>query len=527
MPVPFPFNFKNPNYSEVFEYRRERLQRIRENTHIIPSACKFYKENPAQFIIDWGCTSDPRNPERKLPTIIPFILFEKQEEWVHWFVERWKNREPGITEKSREMGLSWLTVALASTMCLFNDGISAGFGSRKEEYVDKIGDPKSLFYKARQFLTLLPKEFTNGWDSRKNSSHMKIEIPFTQSVMTGEAGDNIGRGNRSSFYFVDESAWLPRPELVEASLAETTNCRQDISTPRGTNNPFARKRFAGNIKVFTFHWRDDPRKDDEWYQKKCKDIDDPVVIAQEIDLDYKASMEGLVIPSSWVIAAIDSHVKLNVIVSGEKLGALDVADEGKDLNAFCGRHGILIEYLSSWSGKGSDIYATVEKSLQICTREGYHKMYYDADGIGAGVKGDAKRIMQAEKLKIRVNAFRGSGAVVSPMKEAIEGRKNQDFFGNFKAQSWWLLRKRFQATYRAVNEGNDFNKDDIISISSACVDHKRLINELSQPTFSQNNVGKIIIDKMPEGARSPNLADAVMMAFSPIRNLGDWSNVSV
>ena len=39
--------------------------------------------------------------------------------------------------------------------------------------------------------------------------------------------------------------------------------------------------------------------------------------------------------------------------------------------------------------------------------------------------------------------------------------------------------------------------------------------ELSQPTFRPNAVGKIVIDKAPEGSRSPNLADAVMMRFAP------------
>ncbi len=38
--------------------------------------------------------------------------------------------------------------------------------------------------------------------------------------------------------------------------------------------------------------------------------------------------------------------------------------------------------------------------------------------------------------------------------------------------------------------------------------------ELSQPTYSIGNTGKIVIDKAPEGTRSPNLADAVMIAAS-------------
>ena len=39
--------------------------------------------------------------------------------------------------------------------------------------------------------------------------------------------------------------------------------------------------------------------------------------------------------------------------------------------------------------------------------------------------------------------------------------------------------------------------------------------ELSQPTYSQNSNGKIVVDKMPDGCRSPNLADSVMIVYAP------------
>lgn len=146
MPLPFPFDFKHPDYQMVFEWRMERLQRIRQNPEILPALKQFYRTNPAQFIIDWGMTTDPRNIDYGLPVTIPFLLFPKQEEWIHWIMERWSNRENGITEKSREMGLSWTAIGLACSLCLFNKEMVIGFGSRKEEYVDSTGDPKALFW---------------------------------------------------------------------------------------------------------------------------------------------------------------------------------------------------------------------------------------------------------------------------------------------------------------------------------------------------------------------------------------------
>lgn len=522
MPLHFDFDFKNPDYLKVFDWRVNFLNKIRADPSCLPALKSYYKENIAQFIIDWGCTADPRNAEIGAPVVIPFVLFQKQEEWVNWFFERWKKRENGVTEKSREMGMSWLTVATASTICLFYDGIVGGFGSRKESSVDQKGDPSSLFYKIRQFVSLVPVEFRPGWDERKHAPFMRVQFPHTDSVLTGEAGDGIGRGGRTSFYFVDEAAWLQRPHLTEASLSQTTNCRQDISTPVGMANPFARKRFNGKTPVFTFHWRDDPRKDDDWYKKTCDKIGDPVIIAQEIDIDYSASVQGILIPSAWVQSAIDAHIKLNIEPTGVKRTGLDIADDGKDLNAICARHGIVMTHLESWSGKGSDIYQTVHKAMLVCDMIGYDSVDYDADGLGAGARGDARVIndkrQEDKQKKIEFSPFRGSGAIVRPEHQMIEGRKNKDFFANAKAQAWWALRQRFLITHRAISEGLIFNPDDIISIPRNLPEREKLIIELSQPTFSQNNAGKILVDKNPDNTSSPNLADAVMICFAPEKN---------
>nr|EGO0140599.1 TerL protein [Salmonella enterica] len=130
---------------------------------------------------------------------------------------------------------------------------------------------------------------------------------------------------------------------------------------------------------------------------------------------------------------------------------------------------------------------------------------------------------------ILATPFRGSGAVFDPDDEAVRGdngqaaRLNKDFFANVKAQSWWYLRKLFRNTYRAVVEGMAYNPDEIISISSTMESKDKLIIELSQPTYSINGVGKIVVDKQPDGTRSPNLADSVMISYAPMNSaLNIW-----
>jgi hypothetical protein len=531
MPIPFPFDFKNPDYTAVYEWRMERLQRIRANPGALPALRQFYRDNPAQFIIDWGMTTDPRNIDYGLPVTIPFLLFPKQEEWVQWIMERGERMENGITEKSREMGLSWTSIGLACTLCLFNKEMVIGFGSRKEEYVDSIGNPKALFWKARKFIEMLPVDFRGSWAEKKHAAYMRVEFPDTGSVITGEAGDNIGRGDRTSKYFVDESAFLLHPMLVDAALSQTTRCRIDLSSVNGMSNPFAQKRHSGKIPVFTFHWRSDPRKDQAWYDKEVAKIDNPVIVAQELDLNYQASAEGVLIPSEWVQAAIDAHVVLGIEPTGKRMGALDIADEGRDKNAFASRHGFLLEDVEEWSGTGSDIFSTVQKAFTFCDERNLEDFRFDEDGLGAGARGDSRVINEQRQpqrqRQIFVTPFRGSGAVFDPDDEAVRGdngqagRLNKDFFANAKAQSWWALRTRFQKTYRAVVEKMPYNPDDIISISSAMKNKDKLIMELSQPTFSINGVGKIVVDKQPDGTKSPNLGDATMIAYAPMDNTMD------
>jgi len=524
------FDFLAPDYAAVYQRRLRILAKLRADPKLIHVMRAHYKINPWQFVEDWGMTYDPRNIERGLPATIPFIPFPRQIELMRWIYDHWRNGRDGVVPKSRDTGASWVAIAMSCTLCLFYEGMAIGFGSRKEEYVDRLDSPKSLFYKARVFLANLPVEFRGGWDRDKHGAFMRLTFPQAGSVITGEAGDNIGRGDRTAIYFVDESAHLERPQRAEESLSATTNCRIDMSSVKGPTTPFSVKRRSWPAEdVFVFHWRDDPRKTEAWYEN-LKLTRDPQVIAQEYDIDENASVTGVVIPSEWIQAAINAHAKLGIVPTGKRTGGLDVADEGADLNAFAGRHGVLLDFVDAWSGKGGDIYGTVERAFEICITSDYESFAYDGDGLGAGVKGDARTLnekLAAKKHReIEVRKFQGSAAVVDPdgkipqfdgdESRDKDERTNKDYFANAKAQAWWALRLRFLRTYRAVVLGHPVaDPDAIISISPTLPQLSKLTLELSQPTYSENGAGKLLIDKQPEGAKSPNLADAVMIAFAP------------
>ncbi len=524
-----PFDWKHPDYTAVFSQRARMLAYMQDNPDKVPGIHKYYTDHPAEFISAWGMTYDPRNPEVGLPSRIPFILFPRQVEWVEWFLERWTQRENGIVPKSRELGMSWLAIATVCTLCLFREGLTFGFGSQVRADVDNSANPDSLFWKARFFLESLPREFTGGWNREDNSIDMQLRFPLTNSIITGDCGDNIGRGGRTSATIIDEAAHLERPDMVEASLMATTNCRIDISSVKGVGNPFAQKMLAGNVPMFLFNWRSDPRKDDAWYAKMCTKFD-AITIAQEVDIDLTASREGIIIPAIWARAAVDAHKKLGIEPSGARHGSLDVADQGKDLCAFAGAHGQVVEYVETWKGLGSDIFGTVQKAFHICDTRNYESFVFDGDGLGAGVRGDARVINEGrgEDHGIMVTPFIGSSSPTSGRD--VPGRRNKDFFANRKAQAWWGLRVRFEKTYKWVVNGTPCDPDEIISLSSGIPKLQELLMELSQPTFKTTATGKMLVDKAPDGAKSPNCFVAGTLVATPrgliaIENLGVGDSV--
>src|SRR5258708_11476219 len=95
---------------------------------------------------------------------------------------------------------------------------------------------------------------------------------------------------------------------------------------------------------------------------------------------------------------------------------------------------------------------------------------------------------------------------------------NKDFYQNLKAQAWWQLRRRFEKTHRCVSDltgQTRYDQDELISLPSALPLLRTLQKELSQPTASKGTRMRLVIDEQPEGTRSPNLADAVVMCYWP------------
>jgi phage terminase large subunit len=518
-----------PMLEEALEYvsyppeerERERCMKwMRKDPRRVALLRHFYRHSPegiADFIHDWGITIDPRAVAEGRPALVPFKLWPKQRKLVNWILERFRTGTPGVVVKGRDVGASWIGMAVLCVMGVFENRFAGGIASATEVKLDRSGDPDTLMFKATEFVRYLPEEFRAGFDDKKHAHYLRMSFPDTQSTLTGEAGDNTGRGGRKSIYIVDESAFFEHPQLIDASLAATTNCRIDISTPHGINAFFER---ANNpaIARFDIDWRDDPRKDQAWYDKKKTEMDS-VVFAQEIDANFFASAEGVLIPPQWVAASLGLLEFLKMEPTGSRVAALDVSDVGKDECALVGRHGQSVALATKWTGQGSDTTATTVKAFGICDQNEFGELVYDATGVGSGVRG-AARVLNEKRVEegtdtIIVSEFVAGATPIFPERKVPgTNRKAKDLFLNRSAQAAWHLRLRFQEAFKARN-GQPFDPELIISIDPKLPELSRLTAQLSQPQVKETATGKIQLEKTPKGARSPNLFDALSYVFAP------------
>lgn len=532
-----------PDYSKEYDRRLKIQTYFQNNPEEWENSKSMYADHPHLWIRDFGMTYDPRistkpDPEtgEKRSKTMPFILFPMQVDFIKCLHECVTEGEGLLVEKSRDMGASWLGCHYSIHQWYFTDGFSAGWGSRKQDLVDQIGVMDSIFEKMRFILRQLPAfHLPKDFNIDTHATFLKIRNPENGSEITGEAGDNIGRGGRKSVYFKDESAHYDRQEKIEAALGDNTDVQVDISSVNGTNNVFYRRRKAGVVwepdkkiesgvtRVFIMDWRGHPAKTEEWYKRRRDKAEREGLLVnfyQEVDRDYASSVEGIIIKPEWVKAAIDAHKKLGIEVSGSRIAALDVADEGLDSNAIACRQGIVLTHVQAW--REGDTTETTQKAALGALQRGITEIYYDCIGVGAGVKGESNRLQREKKLpaSLRFKPWNAGAAPLDKDKNIMPGDKdtpkNGDYFQNISAQAMWRLSRRFWKTYQAVTKGIEYPHDELISISSNISSLEDLVNELSQPTQGLSGSGKMIINKKPDGTPSPNLCDAVKMCYNPI-----------
>lgn len=280
------------------------------------------RRDPAFFISKYLMTFDPR------PTAIvhdlDFELYSFQVDYVHELVAAIRYGDDRLIEKSRDMGISWVTLGVFLWLWLFDEGFQALLGSRKEDFVDGPS-MDALFPKLRYMIRHIkdPLLLPVGFEMKKHSPYLTLVNPENGNAITGEsANSEFGRAGRYTVALLDEGAFWPNLQASWTALGESTLSRILITTPPDKPSYAKAIRFGGLTKVLTFHWSVHPNKDQDWYEwQKTKKT--PEEMLHEIDISWEYSKGGRPYPE------VD-HVGFGKFPYNEELPLYVSIDLGRD-----------------------------------------------------------------------------------------------------------------------------------------------------------------------------------------------------
>ena len=523
-------DFREPDFDPVYQDRSRLLTRLVNDPDFLDQRLREYAKHPLSFIRDWAMTYDPRNAlKENAPTVMPMVLFAAQERMVEWVFERMVTQERGLVDKSRDCGATWLVVWVCIWCLFFLPGSTIGFGSRKQEYIDQTKNLKAFFQRVLWALDYVPDCLKpTGFDISECYSRNRIANPHIGSYLVGEAGENIGRGDRTTATFVDEKASMIRGEDVNRALLANTDCHIDISTPGNAGDFYfqEKQRFVGTRHLFVFDYSEDPRKVGDWQEKKQS-----TSTAREFGIEYGrnefAGDDECIIQYDWLLACVDAHEILGFLPVGPRIAGFDPSDTG-DAKAFTLIQGSVV--LQAAELHGGNHHIGNQWAFSLADQMRADVFGYDADGLGTGVPNDRA----ARPGRMPMIAFKSQASPRNPASPILtiggsdftadlsQVPKNAAFHGNARGQAWWNLKVRAYNTWVAVtarkkNEpmpGN-YRASDFLSISSAAKDYRKLCIELAIPR-TKYRTGRFYAESKQEmrsrGVRSPNLADSAIIA---------------
>lgn len=279
---------KTLSIQDKVKYRVELLQACLRDQKLQAYERELCSRDPIHWLNNWVWIFEPRLEVWGI-NHIPLVLKEFQEEAFLDII----NGNSFVLEKTREMGATWIILAAYTYLFLYRPAQQLLIFSEQEDKVDDW-TASSLIGKAKYILDWLPDFLGFKEDVTWKRTFLKItNLVRPENCLKGDSSsDNVGRGGRNSRIFWDEAAFCQRTFKKWASIGNCSKSIQLASTVNGKNNIFAYLRFSGKMKVYTWHWSNDPDKGPAWYKAECERLIDPVLIAQELDINYEASVRG-------------------------------------------------------------------------------------------------------------------------------------------------------------------------------------------------------------------------------------------
>jgi phage terminase large subunit len=230
----------------------------------------------------------------------------------------------------------------------------------------------------------------------------------------------------------------------------------------------------------------------------------------------KSNDEESIIKLSWIESAIDAHKKLGIDLKGKKQIGYDVADSGGDTCAVVLSHGIVARASKEWNASSDELEKSAYSVFGMAIKNDCC-IVYDSVGVGASCGSMFKSMNERKKKKIKYDKFNAGEKVQKPKSYYQDQIKNKDMFSNLKAQYWWKISDRFRNTHNAIKNGKKYEEEELISIDSSFQNLEKLKEELSIVKKDIDSMGRVKVESKKDlasrGIKSPNIADAFIMAF--------------
>lgn len=295
---------------------------------------KRWKADPIAFIDDNQLVGGPLHPKQK--TIIAELVGWKGEGAARRPVIR-----DAVISKTRQVGMSWLLMALEYWLVLFWGAVRILNAHQRFEDVDDGGQKSSIASLHGRIREMHEAKVPNWLRHERPLSFKEGLIQNSDGgfIRGVTATPNIGRGMTLDMAVLDEFAHMDWSRMIWASVSQSCKTGKVAnSTPNGRGNEYyrlVRDNKKRRILKMDYHWTEHPEfsigmhvsGDDPtcqgcvegthyapagtmtspWYEEQCEIIGADDLIAQELDQSFDRSTRARTYPEA------DRHKHLQVV----------------------------------------------------------------------------------------------------------------------------------------------------------------------------------------------------------------------
>lgn len=203
--------------------------------------------DPYDFCFLYSYTLDPHDPLEPIKRI-PDTDYHRQ------YIKFWLENTNLLLVKSRQMMITWLSVALNLWLAMTQEGQYIFFISKKEDDAN-FSSPLSLLSRALFIHSHLPRELKLAYIKKEQPAMLQFKTRHSTIHGVSQDSEALRQYTTSSLFF-DEMAFQERAEKSFASIKPTLDGKKrtlivnghklvlpkfcGVSTPNGKRNLFAK-----------------------------------------------------------------------------------------------------------------------------------------------------------------------------------------------------------------------------------------------------------------------------------------------